>query len=107
MALKSKFAKHSEIFRAQKVFTDRVNPRKVFCDSILTLRDVSRDENKEIITYYGKGGIGKTKLLKELYGHTSEETYALIPELKIHKVFLSLDAYDYSNPVNILLALRS
>lgn len=107
MALKSKFAKHSEIFRAQKVFTDRVNPRKVFCDSILTLREVSRDENKEIITYYGKGGIGKTKLLKELYGHTSEETYALIPELKIHNVFLSLDAYDYSNPVNILLALRS
>lgn len=107
MALKSKFAKHTETFRAQKVFTDRVNPRKVFRDSILKLNDATLEENREIITYYGKGGIGKTKLLKELYYNTATEVYESVPELKIHNIFLSLDAYDYSNPVNILLALRS
>lgn len=108
MALKSRFATQTGMFRAQKVFTDRVEPRKVFSDSIHRLASKEiQNENKEIIVYYGKGGIGKSKLLKELQERYSEDVYQSMLHLNVHNVFLSLDAYDYSNPVNILLALRS
>ena len=51
----SKFAKKQNKFTANRVFTDRVNPTRVFSESIRSLSS----KPQEIIVYYGKGGIGK------------------------------------------------
>ncbi len=104
--LKSKFAKDSNAFRAQKVFTDRVEPRAVFSDSISSFIPESRNyKPSEIIVYYGKGGIGKTALLKKLKLEEESE-YEKYPQYRFQSVYISLDAFDYSNPINILLAIR-
>lgn len=100
--LKSKFTRVKDNFKAQKIFTDRTEPRTVFRQSIRSL-----EENpQEIIVYYGKGGIGKTRLLKGLI-EESPEIYATVRDYSFHNIFVSLDAYDYSNPVNILMAIRN
>ena len=99
--LQSKFAHTQKSFKAQKIFTDRVEPKKVFQDSI---ESISR-KPQEIITYYGKGGIGKSRLLKELYLSIKEPKTAL-PQI-LYPVLVSLDAYDYANPVNILTTIRN
>ena len=100
--LQSKFSKKNDSFKAQKLFTDRTEPREVFRRSMLSLAD----RPKEIINYYGKGGIGKTTLLKKIIAG-SPEVYAQIREKTVYNVFVSLDAFEYGNPVNILTAIRS
>ena len=104
--LKSKFDKKDNAFKAQKIFTDRDEPRTVFAKSIATY--TSKDENykpAEIIVYYGKGGIGKSALLKQLF--SEEKTiFSQYPEYNIQSIFISLDAFDFSNPINVLLAIR-
>ena len=93
--LQSKFVKKNDKFNAQKIFTDRVEPRAVYKKSV----EEWDDKQQEIITYYGKGGIGKSKLLKSLLQNSDIEG--------IRAVFVSLDAYEYSNPVNILMSIRN
>ncbi len=100
--LKSKFAKRGAGFKANRIFTDRIEPREVFNNSIDSFLQVPQ----EIVVYYGKGGIGKSKLLKTIY-NTANDIYAHKQDMKIHSVFISLDAYDYSNPINILIAIRN
>lgn len=100
--LKSKFAKKKQGFQAQKIFTDRVEPTAVFYNSISEIED----KTQELIVYYGKGGIGKSTLLKNLIKH-SEEAYKEAPGKTFHNIFVSLDAYEYSNPVNILMSIRN
>lgn len=100
--LKSKFAKRGAGFKANRIFTDRIEPREVFNNSI----DSFLQAPQEIVVYYGKGGIGKSKLLKTIY-NTANDIYAHKQDMKIHSIFISLDAYDYSNPINILIAIRN
>ena len=100
--LQSKFAKKTQQFQAQKIFTDRVEPRAVFRKSIAAWEEKSQ----EIITYYGKGGIGKSKLLKSIL-EQSGDIYSELGQSKIHNIFISLDAYEYANPVNILMSIRN
>ena len=98
--LQSKFAKKETAFRAQKIFTDRMEPRHVLDESLQNIAA----KPLEVITYYGKGGIGKSRLLKELLAATEaykDDTRNVVP------IFLSLDAYDYANPINILTAIRN
>lgn len=99
--LKSKFMKNNCNFRAQKLFTDRNGPKEVFRNSILSYIR----KPQEIINYYGIGGIGKTTLLKNLISG-SELCYKEV-DMNIHNIIISLDAYDYSNPVNILMSIRN
>jgi tetratricopeptide (TPR) repeat protein len=100
--LQSKFSRKSSGFKAQKIFTDRVEPRSVFRTSIQTLGE----KPQEIITYYGKGGIGKSSLLKTLYTQ-AQDVYDTVEGVTLHSIFVSLDAYDFANPVNILMAIRN
>lgn len=101
--LQSKFARKDVEFRAQKIFTDRKPPQQVLQESLQQLEE----KPLQIINYYGKGGIGKSRLLKELFmkvkGIKGDKTqdYTFIP------IFISLDAYDYANPVNILTTIRN
>ncbi len=101
--LKSKYARTRNEFKASKIFTDRTEPREVFRRSIREY--LSRPQ--QIVTYYGKGGIGKTALLKTLYANEAQTVYENIREASFHSVFISLDAYDFANPVNILMAVRN
>lgn len=104
--LKSKFAKDVNEFKAQRIFTDRIEPRAVFSDSIASFIAESKDyKPSEIIVYYGKGGIGKTALLKKLKSEESS-VFEKYPQYSFKSIYISLDAFDYSNPVNILLAIR-
>ena len=100
--LQSKFSKSKAGFRAQKLFTDRVEPTAVFFQSIRSFPE----KPQEVLVYYGKGGIGKTSLLKKLYGE-AQTVYGQVPDHKFSSIFISLDAYDFANPVNILMAIRN
>lgn len=100
--LKSKFAKKAQTFQAQKLFTDRIEPRAAFAQSIYEIDK----RPQELLIYYGKGGIGKTTLLKSLLAE-SPDTYRLRTDYTFHNIFVSLDAYEYANPVNILTSIRS
>ena len=86
--LKSKFSKKSSDFKAQKLFTDRVEPTAVFEQSIQTINEKAQ----EILVYYGKGGIGKTSLLKKL-------TAKVPKDCSFHSVFISLEAYLFESKV--------
>ena len=94
--LKSQFSKKSSEFKAQKLFTDRVEPTAVFEQSIQTINEKAQ----EILVYYGKGGIGKTSLLKKL-------TAKVPKDCSFHSVFISLEAYDFANTINVLMAIRN
>lgn len=59
----------NRIPQANKIFTDREEPRKVFWDTYNQFRgNISNSQENEIkvITYYGIGGIGKTRLLRQI-----------------------------------------
>lgn len=105
MALKSKFAKNNvkELFRATKIFTDRVDARKAFSNSIDSW--ITGKEKSKILVYYGLGGIGKSRLLKELY-HTSDKYYKKHSG-NINNVYISLDTFDCANAINTLIRIRS
>ena len=104
MALKSKFANNQHnLFRATKIFTDRIDARQVFSESIDSW--MNKSIPSEIIVYYGIGGIGKSRLLKELY-NTSDKYYK--EKFKsINNVYVSLDTFDCSNISNTLIKIRS
>jgi translation initiation factor RLI1 len=102
--LTSKFKKNNKTFRATKIFTDRQEPKDVFKESLNAF--LSNLKKGEIIVYYGVGGIGKTKLIKELYGMTDDAVKLNKCDGNVNKIYVSLDVYDYSNPVNVLIAIR-
>jgi len=55
--------------QANKLFTDREEPRKVFWDTYNRFKENiqnAQDNEIKVITYYGIGGIGKTSLLKQI-----------------------------------------
>jgi tetratricopeptide (TPR) repeat protein len=53
---------------ASREFTDREEPRKAFYHSFSHIRE----EGYHVLTYYGVGGIGKTRLQKELDRYVKE-----------------------------------
>ena len=56
-----------------KVFTDRLDARQIFSD---TLKECSgHPDELNIISYYGIGGCGKSRLLEELKKSASEKSY--------------------------------
>lgn len=100
--LKSRFSKSTAGFKAQKLFTDRVEPRAVFAQSV----EAWPERPQEIVVYYGKGGIGKSSLLKNLAAE-AQTVYDRLPDRQIRSIMVSLEAYDFANPVNILMAIRN
>ena len=54
-------------FRAERIFTDREEPLQTFWNNYDGLKDMPADDrNIKVLVYYGIGGIGKTRLLKEI-----------------------------------------
>ena len=61
--------KNKKGYKATKEFTDRVEPRRLFWTKYNMLKDaisVNNDIPIQIITYYGIGGVGKSRLLKQI-----------------------------------------
>ncbi|MDY0064704.1 MAG: hypothetical protein RBS25_06500, partial [Bacilli bacterium] len=83
--------------KANKIFTDRVEP-KIFLQKELS-RLKNTEEYKKIVNFFGIGGIGKTRFLKEM--KYKEEKTGIINFIQI-----SFDTYEYDTPVKILLCMR-
>lgn len=97
--LKSKFEKTGS-FKANRVFTDRSDPRDYYDKSLK--KYVEGDCISKVLVYYGFGGLGKSKLLKELRTNHNN----VMTDVKIKVVSVSLDVYDYNSPVTILMGIR-
>lgn len=98
----SKFAKKQNKFTANRIFTDRVDPTRVFSQSVASIPSKAQ----EIIVYYGKGGIGKTSLLNQLR-NKSDEVYSAVSNYTFHNVFLSFDSREFSGDIGGLMYLRN
>jgi tetratricopeptide (TPR) repeat protein len=100
----SKFRAKSQ-FRAIRKFTNREKPQQTYLRAFSHFCDNTNP--MQVIMYYGIGGIGKTSLLN----HLKQETEALIEndnlKDKIKTIFISLDSYQFSSPIEILLSIRN
>jgi len=70
MPIKPKFSMKDPVKTAQRFFTDRTEPRETFSNALYRF-DKSMHS---VINYYGFGGIGKTRLLKELASKANNES---------------------------------
>ena len=69
------FKPESEEFSAEKIFTDREEPREAYRKMKETLCD--NRGSICVLNYYGLGGIGKTRLLIELKKETTDLSFIL------------------------------
>lgn len=87
--------------QANKIFTDRDEPRKVFWDTYTEFKEnISNLQENEIkvISYYGIGGIGKTRLLKQI------KTELLENVSKPLQIYVDLE--DSSNMLVVLMKIK-
>jgi len=83
--------------KANKIFTDRVEP-KAKIDRLIEAFKLN-SFTKKILCFYGIGGIGKTRFLREV-------RYLERTEQSIQFVAISLDTYELDSPVKILISIR-
>jgi tetratricopeptide (TPR) repeat protein len=81
---------------ASREFTDREEPTRAFLNAF---EQKSRDEYK-VLTYYGVGGIGKSRLLSELYGKMAEIDSGAV------KLLHDFKEEKHRNPGEALISLR-
>lgn len=87
--LKSKYSIHHTKQIASRQFTDRDEPRKAFENAINLLNR----ESYKVLVYYGVGGIGKSRLQKELSSTLDESTI---------KLFIDFQDIDHRKPAEAL-----
>lgn len=80
--------KNRTLQRAVKIFTDRVEPRNAFWNAYEEYKKTMNDENAEakVISYYGMGGIGKSRLLTQLKEEleSRRESYCVKVDLAVY-----------------------
>ena len=70
-----KVRKKRELPQANKIFTDREEPRKTFWRNYDLVKSQRSDINDiNVITYYGIGGVGKSTLIRKLIEELKEKT---------------------------------
>lgn len=89
-------------FKANRVFTDRDEPRRIFWHHFDQL--VNGDYFK-VLVYYGMGGIGKTSLQNHLMSEVEKQN-TINKVKKVHQISVSLDAFEFDSPTDILIAIR-
>ncbi|MBN2898015.1 MAG: hypothetical protein JXO44_04480 [Clostridia bacterium] len=108
MAVKQRSTKTvKERDKANKIFTDRVEPRKAFWDTYSNYKAVmdSQEENDIcLLTYYGIGGIGKTTLLHKLEDEI--EDYKAVQRIKENVPYVYYDFDWGTGKVKVLEKLR-
>ena len=90
---KSKIKDGMNSFKAEKIFTDREEPRKSFWNAYEEVKN--NLETYKVISYYGIGGLGKTTLIEKL----AEEMRTK------KKKYVSLN-FEYSESMSKVLILR-
>lgn len=95
----SKFSNRNK-FQAIRKFTNREEPRATFKKAFENLNN--NEKIPHVLVYYGVGGIGKTKLLNEL-----RKKELVVKNKKRHVVFISLDAFEFNSPIQVLLSIRN
>ncbi|OCA87730.1 hypothetical protein A8F94_07720 [Bacillus sp. FJAT-27225] len=90
-------------FKANRVFTDRNEPRKLYWNTYEKLKN--DEEIFKVLAFYGMGGIGKTKLQTHLYEEV-EKKLSVEKNKKIRQIFISLDAFEFDSPTDIMIAIR-
>ena len=69
-----KIRKRESLPRANRVFTDREEPRRSFWRTYNSFKQTLADgEDIKVLTYYGIGGIGKTSLLRQIMAEMEEK----------------------------------
>jgi len=105
MAIKRRSTKlGKQRIKANKIFTDRVEPRKAFWDTVHHYKenmDAGIENDVCLLTYYGIGGIGKSTLLHKLEDEIIE--YSSEKQLKAGFPFLY---YDFDWGVNKVVVLE-
>ena len=86
--------------QANRVFTDREKPRKVFWDTYDTLKlNMDKLNDIAVVTFYGIGGIGKTSLIKQLMNELTEK----IPQPK----YIYIDFKNVKDTIAVLKSMRN
>lgn len=99
----SKFRK-SKTFTAIRKFTDRERPIEVFWQAFENLR--AGRKPLQVLVFFGIGGIGKTTLLKHIRSALTTRIADEDAE-NIRLVSLSLEAYEFDSPADVLMAFRN
>lgn len=87
----------SKFQKANKIFTDRVEPKEYLENEFKRLKELK--DYKKIVSFYGIGGIGKTRFLKEMkYMEEKNDSITLIQ--------VNFDIYEFDSPVKIILSMR-
>lgn len=88
--------KENEHVSATREFTDREEPTKAFLKAL----EQKKKEEYNVLTYYGVGGIGKSRLLIELYSKLETIDSTCV------KVLLDFKEEKHRNPSEALIFLR-
>jgi hypothetical protein len=90
----------SELPQANRIFTDREEPRKAFWNAYSTFKEgLGAGNDIKILSYYGIGGIGKSKLLVKLQHELDE---------KIGKPkYTAINLEHIKTPRSVLEAIRN
>lgn len=89
----------SKFKKANKVFTDRVEPKEYLSKEIKNLKEL--DNHKKIVNFYGIGGIGKTRFLKEMRYENKSDKKDPVSFMQV-----SFDTYEFDTPIKIILSMR-
>lgn len=81
---------------ATREFTDREEPTRAFNNAF----DQKIESNYKVLTYYGIGGIGKTRLLRELYQKVDSKNSSVV------KALLDFKEEKHRIPGDALIYLR-
>lgn len=66
--------RNDNTLKANKIFTDREEPRAAFWKNYNLLKDnLTNNADIKVLTYYGIGGIGKSSLLKKIISELEEK----------------------------------
>jgi len=108
MAIGVKSSKDAkQLIKANKIFTDRVEPRKAFWDTYFSYKnnmDTGIGNDIKLLTYYGIGGIGKTTLLHKIASEIDE--YKEDQDIKEHVPHIYYDFDWGTNKISVLEKMR-
>lgn len=88
-------------FEAVREFTDRKEPKKAFEDEYMIAKD--NPKKYYLLSYYGMGGIGKTRLIQQLI----KEKFCNEDSKNIEKYYVKYDFEQSTDMRHCLAALRN
>ena len=95
------------MFTATRQFTDRTEPQTAFRNAYVDLaNNMPGSNSSRVITYYGMGGMGKTRLLLQLKKNLSQESVCTEKNNK-NPLVVYFDFEECQEDIQILTRLRN